>query len=310
VTSEQKDDDAAPASEAGSKRRAVMRKVASLGTAPVRAGAKVAKGFWYGFAFPWRGAKMVYLKHPGLIRIWIWPVLITLGCMVAVCWSVIAVHDNVLDWMWSAPEGEGFWVGVARYARPVVQVLVFLVLLVLGVLVIYLSSSFLAGPFNGMLSEEVERLVKGTAPPPFSFRALLDDVWLTLRLEAGKTVLYCLVMLPMFVVSLLVPVVGQAIYTVFGVLFTMYFFSVDYTDWPLARRGHGARARLRLVRAHLSRMFGLGVAVWLFLTIPFLNLLFMPAAVAGGTLMVLDLEADGLLPGDSNHSRSALSSTT
>jgi uncharacterized protein involved in cysteine biosynthesis len=31
--------------------------------------------------------------------------------------------------------------------------------------------------------------------------------------------------------------------------------------------------------------------VWLFLFIPLVNLLFMPAAVAGGTLLFLDVEA-------------------
>jgi len=40
-------------------------------------------------------------------------------------------------------------------------------------------------------------------------------------------------------------------------------------------------------------MFGFGTGVWLFLFIPFLNLFFMPAAVAGGTLLYLDLEGPG-----------------
>ncbi len=272
------------------------RGVVAVGTAPARQGVKVAKGFWYGFAFPWKGARMVYLSHLGLIHIWIWPVLITMACIAAVGLSVYYLHDDLLAWIWSAPEGEGFWVSAARVARPVVQVLIFLVLLILGILTVYLVSSVLAGPFNGWLSEEVERIVKGTEPPPFSFKGLMNDLLLTIRLEGGKALVYCLVMGPMFVLSLLIPVVGQALYSVFGVLFTMTFFSVDYTDWPLARRGHGARARLRLVRAHFLRMFGLGVGVWLLLIIPFLNLLFMPAAVAGGTLMVLDLEAEGRLP--------------
>ena len=40
-------------------------------------------------------------------------------------------------------------------------------------------------------------------------------------------------------------------------------------------------------------MFGFGTGVWLFLFIPLVNLLFMPAAVAGGTLLFLDLEGEG-----------------
>ena len=33
-----------------------------------------------------------------------------------------------------------------------------------------------------------------------------------------------------------------------------------------------------------------GTGVWLFLFVPLVNLLFMPAAVAGGTLLFLELE--------------------
>ena len=42
-----------------------------------------------------------------------------------------------------------------------------------------------------------------------------------------------------------------------------------------------------------QKVFGFGTGVWLFLFIPLLNLLFMLAAVAGGTLMFLDLEGEG-----------------
>ena len=43
-------------------------------------------------------------------------------------------------------------------------------------------------------------------------------------------------------------------------------------------------------------MLGFGAGVYLFLMIPLVNLFFMPAAVAGGTLLFLDLEREGLVP--------------
>jgi uncharacterized protein involved in cysteine biosynthesis len=49
--------------------------------------------------------------------------------------------------------------------------------------------------------------------------------------------------------------------------------------------------RFGLARSRFSTMFGFGTGVWAFLFIPLVNLLFMPAAVAGGTLLFLDLEA-------------------
>jgi uncharacterized protein involved in cysteine biosynthesis len=51
--------------------------------------------------------------------------------------------------------------------------------------------------------------------------------------------------------------------------------------------------RVRLLGRNFMRMMGLGTAVWLLLVVPFVGLLFMPAAVAGGTLLVLDIEDEG-----------------
>ncbi|MBW2263039.1 MAG: EI24 domain-containing protein, partial [Deltaproteobacteria bacterium] len=156
-----------------------------------------------------------------------------------------------------------------------------------------LLSSLFAAPFKDRLSEEVERIYKKKQAPPFSWRRFLRDLLLTVRLELGKSAVYVVIMAPSFLLSLFVPVIGQVLYTIFGYLLTIVFFAVDYTDWPLARRGRGVRERVRILRKHFVRMLGLGTGVWLFVFIPFVGLFFMPAAVTGGTLLVLDLEADG-----------------
>jgi len=101
------------------------------------------------------------------------------------------------------------------------------------------------------------------------------------------------VMVPLFVASFALPVAGQAVYSIFGFVFTAMYFALDYIDWPATRRGQGVGERLRIGRQRFVPMFGFGTGVWLFLFIPFLNLFFMPAAVAGGTLLYLDLEGPG-----------------
>jgi len=277
-----------------SRRQKAREKLRAAGAGAGKAGLSTAKGFWSGFTYIFKGAKFVYLSHIGLITIWIWPVLITIASIIALTFAIAFWHGDLLTLMWSEPTGEGGWATFLRVLRPIVQVLLFLILLVVGIFGVYLMTSVLSGPFNGMLSERVEKLqTDGESAPSSTF---MEGLALTIRLEVGKLLVYAVVMVPAFVLSLLIPFVGQAIYVVFGVVFTMIFFAVDFTDWPLANRGYGARYRLRLVRAHLLRMFGLGTGVWLFFLIPFLNLLFMPAAVAGGTLMVLDMEQEGLLP--------------
>jgi uncharacterized protein involved in cysteine biosynthesis len=46
---------------------------------------------------------------------------------------------------------------------------------------------------------------------------------------------------------------------------------------------------MRAALKHWPAMLGLGAAIWALLFVPLLNVLFMPAAVAGGTLLFLDL---------------------
>jgi CysZ protein len=141
----------------------------------------------------------------------------------------------------------------------------------------------------------VERIAKGLPEQPFSMEAFLRDLELTVRLEITKMLIYVPVMAGAFLLSLLLPVVGQGIYVLFGAFFTATYNAVDYTDWPLARRGFGPADRIVVLRRRFTRMLGLGTAVWLLLIVPILGLLAMPAGVVGGTLLVLDMEAEGLL---------------
>ena len=269
--------------------------VARAGRGAGRSAVRAVRGFWWGFRQPFRGARFAYFTHPGLARIWVWPIAITVACICGVALAAWLWHDDLFGLMWAEPSGEGLWASVQRVLRPVAQVLFLVLLVALGILLVNLLSSLFAAPFKDRLSEEVEIIYKDRRAPPFSWSRFARDLLLTMRLELGKSALYVAIMVPSFLLSLFVPVIGQVVYTIFGYLLTIVFFAVDYTDWPLARRGRGVRERARILGRHFVRMLGLGAGVWLFVFIPFVGLFFMPAAVAGGTLLVLDLEADGEL---------------
>jgi CysZ protein len=260
--------------------------------AVVSAPKAVAVGFWRGLTYPFRGAKLVYLKEPGLVRYWMFPILITLIVIGFVFAGVWHYHDAAVDLFWAEPAGEELWDSVLRFLHGFVEILVALLLLVLGVVVVTFLSPIFAAPFNDALSEEVERLATGREGPGFSWSVVARDSVRTVLLEIAKLGLWAIVMLPLFVLSLVVPVVGQIVYTIFGFFFTAAYWSIDYLDWPASRRNRGIAYRFSMLREHFLPMLGFGTGVWLFLFVPLLNLLFMPAAVAGGTLLFLDLEGE------------------
>lgn len=274
----------------------VVQKVVGVVKGVAAVPARLTLGFFAGFRYPFRGARFVYLQHPGLVRFWIFPILITSVLLTVVFYQLGAHHQAWTEAIWASPTGDGLWGWVKRAVHAVFDWGLTFVLGAAALLVVAALASIIAAPFNDLLSEEVERRETGVGGPPFTLGALLRDTVRTVRVEVTKLVIYACVMVPMFILQFLIPVVGALLYTAFGLVFTATYFAVDYVDWPATRRGYGVRRRAALVRERFLPMLGFGAGVYLFLMIPLVNLLFMPAAVAGGTLLFLDLEREGASP--------------
>jgi CysZ protein len=254
---------------------------------------KATIGFWRGLRYPFRGAAFVYTRHTGLVKWWIWPILMTLVAVVAVVWSSYAWYDDLTNAIWSEPTGDGFWESVGRGVHAVFSCFLCVMLPAVGLLAVFFLTSVFAAPFNDLLSEEVEEIATGVPGPKFSFKVLARDAVRTIFLELFKLFVWLSIMGPLLLVGIFVPVISPIV-DIIGFLFTALYFAVDYIDWPASRRNRGIRYRFGLLGKHFLPMLGFGVGVWLFLFIPFVNLFFMPAAVAGGTLLYLDLEAGQL----------------
>jgi len=186
-------------------------------------------------------------------------------------------------------EASGWVGGLLSALRWLIELVAGLLIAVLGLVLVLLLSSVVAAPFNDALSEAVEHMLTGRAAPPFSVSHMLADVARTVRLEILKVILYLGVVGPMFLASIFLPGIGQLVSLV-GFVLTAVYLGVDYIDWPAARRDWSVRDRLSFARAELPAVAGFGTGVWILLFVPLVNLFFMPAAVAGGTMLFLSLE--------------------
>ena len=257
--------------------------------------ARTPIGFVRGVSYPLRGARFVYLQHPGLARYWVVPILITALALVAVIYGVAVYYQDAGSAVWSLfPEDwgrSGGWTGkLVGFLRGLIQVLVAIALVLVGLVLVVVSSTIIAAPFNDILSEAVEVIVTERAAPRFSWIRMLRDVGRTVSLEILKVLVYVVVVGPLFIGSLLLPFVGQVM-TIVAFVLTVLYLGVDYVDWPAARRDWTIADRLRFARRSFPAIAGFGTGVWVLLFIPVVNLLFMPAAVAGGTLLFLELHA-------------------
>lgn len=254
--------------------------------------AKSPIGFARGVTYALRGMRFVYFQHPSLARYWIFPILITTSAIILVFYGAGTLYDDVGSAVWSLfpeswNEATGWVGGLLGAFRWVIELLAGILLTLFGLVLVVLGSSIVAAPFNDALSEAVESILTGEAAPPFSFSRMVADLFRTVRLEVGKVLFYTLVVGPLFVVSFFVPGIGQLVSIVaFGL--TAVYLGVDYIDWPAARRDWSVGDRVAFTRRQLAAVAGFGTGVWLLLFIPLVNLLFMPAAVAGGTLLFIE----------------------
>ncbi len=257
--------------------------------------AKSPLGFARGLSYVLRGMRFVYFQHPKLARYWVFPILVTGLALLAVFYGAGSYYDDLGGAVWSLfpeswNEAAGWVGGLLRALRWLIELISGILITFLGLVLVLVLSSVVAAPFNDALSEAVEHILTGVAPPPFSFSRMVADIVRTIRLELLKVLVYLAVVAPMFLASFFVPGLGQLI-SLFAFALTAVYLGIDYVDWPAARRNWSVGDRLTFTRRQLPAVAGFGTGVWVLLFIPLANLFFMPAAVAGGTMLFLALQS-------------------
>ncbi|HCV40946.1 sulfate transporter CysZ [Pseudomonas vlassakiae] len=160
----------------------------------------------------------------------------------------------------------------------------FVALLVLMVFFTFtLVANVIAAPFNGFLAEKVEVVVRGQDPfPAFSWGELVAMVPRTFGREMRKLGYFLPRAIGLFILSLIpvVNVIAAPLWLVFGV----WMMAIQYIDYPADNNKMSWQDMLAWLRQKRWQSMGFGGITYLALLIPGVNVLMMPAAVAGATL--------------------------
>ena len=144
-------------------------------------------------------------------------------------------------------------------------------------------ANIIAAPFNGFLSEKVEVVVRGKDDfPPFSWGELVAMVPRTFGREMRKLGYFAPRALGLFILSF-VPVVN-VVAAPLWLLFGIWMMAIQYIDYPADNNKMSWQDMLAWLRQKRWQSLGFGGITYLALLIPFVNILMMPAAVAGATL--------------------------
>ncbi|GAB2842127.1 EI24 domain-containing protein [Streptomyces deserti] len=223
------------------------------------------------------GKKYGFGLLPGLITLVLYAaalIALALWGEDAVAWATPFADD------WSSP-----WPGLFRGFLTVV---LFALALLLAVLTFTAVTLLIGQPFYENLSEQVDRDVSPDGTAPESGLPLWRELWISAR-DSLRIVLRAAVWGILLFALGFIPVAGQTVVPVIGLLVTGFFLTEELTGVALQRRGVELRDRLTLLRSRKTLVWGFGTPLALAFLVPFVAVFLMPGAVAGATLMAREL---------------------
>lgn len=242
-----------------------------------------------GLALPFRALGFLR-RHRSL---WPWaaaPAVVGVLLFGAVVTGAVVYADDLLALWWAEPAGDGWWTVLLHAAWS----LLYVVLLLLGIASAYLVALLLGGviasPFNDALSVRVEQVVTGETAPPEEVE-MWTGVGRSLLSTLIVTLAYVVCAVPVLALNLL-PGLGPIVATVLNTGLAAVFLSLEYADVAFARYGLTWREKLRLLNTHRSLALGFGLSTSALLWLPGINLVVMPVAVTGGTILALALHGE------------------
>lgn len=212
------------------------------------------------------------MTKPGLRRFVLIPLFINItlfssAFFYSISWISTGV-DTIMTWV---PEYLS-WLTVVLYP------LAFFLLLLLFVVSFNVVGNMIAAPFNGMLSEHVERYLVGSnsANDDVSF---IKEVPRTVAREWHKLSYYLPRAIGFFLLSLVIPGIGHLLW----LAFTAWMLALQYCDFPFDNHKVKFNDMKLALRSRKGLTLSFGIAAMLFTMIPIINWLVMPAAVCGAT---------------------------
>lgn len=250
--------------------------------------------FSRGFFAPFRSVRLLrqnmrllpYIIIPFLINVAVFSGAVYLGLDFFGS-TVVAQLPQGDAWYWAIL----YWL-IWSVAVIVTAVLVFFTFTVVG--------NLIASPFNELLSERTEEVLRGVRnEEQFSLGQFFHDALRTLLMEARKMWIFVVIMVFILPLNLL-PGVGNSIYTILAIGLTLFFLCFEYLGFVMVRKRQFFKEQKNYVFARKFLMLGFSCGVMAILAIPFFQLLCIPLAVVGITR--LWCEEEGLVRIDSGSS--------
>jgi len=229
------------------------------------------KGAGYFFA----GLGMI--TRPGLRRYIVMPLLINIALFtLLVVWlsgefgALVALYTPQLpDWL--------------TWLDSVVWLLFALLIAMMIFFTFAIVANLIASPFNSLLAEAAEAQLTGQTPAEGSWLKAVREAPGAVMNELRKLGYFLRFAVPLLVLFI-IPGLNLLAPLVWG-LFSAWMLALEYFDYPLGNHSLRLAQQRAFLRKHRALAFGFGTITLFASLIPFFNLLAIPAATLGATLI-------------------------
>ena len=229
-----------------------------------------------GLGFLARGFRLVFLR--GARRYVFVPFAVNTALFSIAIWFI---WNRIRQWLGLLQDWTPAWLDWISW------VLLPMATIVIVVIVYYsftLVANLIAAPFNSLLAEKIESLLRGQPLPPGSgFRKLPEIAGRTLLSELRKLGYQLIWFVPLGILTLTpaINVIAPLAWFVFGA----WMMAVNYLDYPMGNHDHYFADVRRHLRKQRGTAIGFGSGLVIMTLVPVLNFLAMPVGVAGATAM-------------------------
>ena len=250
--------------------------------------------FFRGFRYPFRA--FTYLGEHKLWPLAKYPIILNVFILIGVVagatmllWPFLtdltaSITASLGGWSWFA------WLGQAlgQFISFILWVLLFPASLALGFLTLVLIGQAVASPFLDTLSQKVEINEISTPETPLTAGSVARSVAIALADLFWGILVLAVTHIPLFIIGL-IPGLGTTVAGLGSFFVTNWLLAHEFVGLPLSRREVGYWARWRMVWQYRWRTLGLGAAAAILLWIPGINIVLLPLATVGGTLLFCEL---------------------
>ncbi len=196
--------------------------------------------------------------------------------------AFILLKDKIDGWVQQILPS---WLGFLEW---LIEPLFFIVFALITYYSFTLIANLVASPFNSLLSSRIEANLTGVKPVDINSDNIVKLLVRTITAEIKKIGYSIKWMAPLLIITI-IPVIN-IIAPLAWILFAAWFFALEYSDYPLANRGQLFNEVRQYNRHNRMRTFGLGCGIFILTSIPFINFIAMPVAVAAATRMTVKID--------------------